>query len=91
MQNGFGVLNIWINALGWSLATPVILFGGVRFVMIAGSPVSILGLLGGLLILGGLAILWFFATTCLAGPLEQADCGGGSYLQKMDSHHPKLL
>ena len=31
--------------------------------MIAGSPVSILGLLGGLLILGGLAILWFFVTT----------------------------
>ena len=63
MRNGLGVLNIWINALGWSLVAPVVLFWGVRFVIIAGSPVSILGLLGGLLILGGLAILWFFATT----------------------------
>ena len=63
MRNGLGVLNIWISALGWSLVAPVILFWGVRFVIIAGSPVSILGLLGGLLILGGLAILWFFVTT----------------------------
>ena len=63
MRNGLGALNIWINALGWSLVAPVVLFWGVRFVIIAGSPVSILGLLGGLLILGGLAILWFFVTT----------------------------
>ncbi|MCZ6891581.1 MAG: hypothetical protein O7F09_03600 [Chloroflexi bacterium] len=63
MRNGLGVLNIWINALAWSLVAPVILFWGVRFLIIAGSPVSILGLLGGLLTLGGLAILWFFAAT----------------------------
>ena len=63
MRNGLGVLNIWINALGWSLATVVTLFWGIRFLMIAGSPVSVLGLLGGILSLGGLAILWFYATT----------------------------
>ena len=63
MRNGFGALNIWINAIGWSIATLALLFWGVGLLLIAGSPVSILGLIGGLLALGGLALLWFFAAT----------------------------
>ena len=82
MRNGLGVLNIWINALGWALATLVILFWGVRFIIIAGSPVTILGLLGGLLSLGGLAILWFFATTAWLDLLSKRIAMAGRVYRK---------
>ncbi len=71
MRNGLGVLNIWINAIGWSIATLALLFWGVRLLLIAGSPVSILGLIGGILALGGLAILWFFAATAWLDLLDR--------------------